>query len=483
MDQSRVLLIGFFSPTGAWRSGNFFTDTNLNEIHTIIWTPETFLEDLESRFGIDLAEPLDWSYGTDLSKIIGQRLKTILDWVQRGNSLVIHTCRPPTFLYWDIDQREKNEFSLSGVAPFSWARWRPVRGRMINFCGPGPARELCQAVLSAPQYEVVLKSSVLLPLLWVSAARASEPQLVAGWRRFGAGTVVFIPLPNWDESMWMDPICVAPYLEAMAELPARLGDGDIELPPWADAFRLPDEAAARTEIARLEAKVAQLEQKVRAQRAIVQAAQPAKRLFASTGEDFASAVKEALEELGLKVVHGPKPRADLLAWNGARLAAIEAKGLNGAARESNLRQAERWRADVVATLSASPGESRKDPDLLQYAERLCDLGVPLEGPEKPADCHGIMVIGTFRQKSLLERTEPDFPDPVVRVITRAPVCALTGLQLLGLVLEAQSNPKQRKKVVDALFTTKGVLAEATDWRAFLETASAEAEPDSPATKS
>ncbi len=483
MDQSRVLLIGFVDPVGDFQTGDFFTDINLAEIQQIVWTPATFLEDLESQFDIDLAKPLDWSYGTDLSKIIEQRLETILDWVQRGNSLIIHTCRPPTFLYWDIDQREKNEFSLSGVAPFSWARWRPVRGRMINFCGPGPARELCQAVLSAPQYEVVLKSSDLSPLLRVSTARPGSPQLVGGWRRFGVGVVIFLPRPNWSDAYWDDPKRVEPYLKALIALPNRLGDGDIELPPWADAFRLPDEPAARTEIARLEAKVAQLEKRIQSQQAIVQAAQPAKRLFTSTGDDFVLAVKEAFEEINLKVVHGPKPRADLLSWDGAQLAAIEAKGLDGPARESNLRQCERWRMDVLATLTSSPEERKNDPDLAQYADKLAELGIPLEGPDVPTDCHGIMVIGTFRQKSLLERTEPDFPNSVTRTITRAPVCALTGLQLLGLSLEARTNPSRRKKVVKALFTTNGVLAEATDWRAFLETASAEAEPDSPATKS
>ena len=82
-----------------------------------------------------------------------------------------------------------------------------------------------------------------------------------------------------------------------------------------------------------------------------------------------------------------------------------------------------------------------------------------------------MVIGTFREIPLQERTRPDFPDPVARRIARSSVCGLTGLQLLGLVLEAQTDPARQKEIVDALFTTNGVLKEAEKWNTFLKTPS------------
>jgi hypothetical protein len=95
------------------------------------------------------------------------------------------------------------------------------------------------------------------------------------------------------------------------------------------------------------------------------------------GDSFKIAVAAALSELGLRVVDGPHPRADLLVSDGTRLGAVEAKGLEGSARENNLRQAERWTAEVRSAVSSTPERRAADPDLPRYAEQIEKLGIPV----------------------------------------------------------------------------------------------------------
>ncbi len=78
-----------------------------------------------------------------------------------------------------------------------------------------------------------------------------------------------------------------------------------------------------------------------------------------------------------------------------------------------------------------------------------------------------MVIGTFRTTPLSDRSQPDFPEPVVRLLIQSNVCAITGLQLFGLLSMARNDPPLKEKIVSSLFSTAGVLSLATDWRQFL----------------
>jgi hypothetical protein len=170
-----------------------------------------------------------------------------------------------------------------------------------------------------------------------------------------------------------------------------------------------------------------------------------------------------LREFGLNVVEGPHPRADLLVWDGKRLAAAEVKGLDGQARESHLRECESWVADVNKALTFSPEDRQRDPDLVRYSEKLCKLGLDLSDPNTDLECRGLMVIGTYRQTPLDKRAADSFPDALVRRISRSNVCALTGLDLYCLLYKIRADPSCKAEIVDRLFSTSGVLP-AEDWR-------------------
>jgi hypothetical protein len=177
-----------------------------------------------------------------------------------------------------------------------------------------------------------------------------------------------------------------------------------------------------------------------------------------------------LKELNLTVVEGPHPRADLLATNGVRFAAIEAKGLEGPTKEKDVRQVVQWMAEVDRALA--PDDEQMDADLCRYVELLATL--KLETQKDGSDCKGLLIIGTYRKLPLAERVEESFPEPVTRVLARSDVCALTGLQLLGLVLEGRRDPSLKPMIIKELFETRGVLKRALNWNEFLTYADAHA---------
>ncbi len=475
MDPKRVLLIGVADPKTEMRQADLFSNVNLTEIHTIIWNPSGLTIDL---FGVSLVESSGIYDRTTVDLAIDQlkmRMGELLAWVKQGHAFIILARDFPVF-YSRIEFGSEVQ-DIAKIAPISWANPIPKNGSMIEYCGPKEARTQLQYILDNPQYEYILDSADLVPLLTVSTTQPTPAQLVAGYRYLEAVIVVFVPPPGPDTSVRHlgDIVDAAAnelprkFLEELVDLPSRLGRIDPSLPNWTNLFRLPEEAAAHAEIDKLTSEVTVLQESITSYRKAISGAQPVKHLFASSGDQFVDAVKGALHELGLEIIDGPTPRADLLAWDGNQVAVIEAKGLDGPARESNMRQCERWRMDVIATLNSSPEERDAEPDLRRYAAKLSELGVPLDGPDSPTDCKGILIIGTYRKRPLSERMEPDFGDPLTRTISRSPICALTGLQLLGLMLEARLDPERREAIVDSLFATRGVLGDAADWRSFLHT--------------
>jgi hypothetical protein len=78
-----------------------------------------------------------------------------------------------------------------------------------------------------------------------------------------------------------------------------------------------------------------------------------------------------------------------------------------------------------------------------------------------------MIVGTYRKVPLVDRTDVDFPDAVLRIAEREQICALTGLDLLVWLLVAQSDPAQKDVFRGKLFSTNGRLKAPADWTSVL----------------
>jgi len=440
--KSKTLLIGQPGAYGWCQTAGLVSDANLSEFTTIILDIVLAF----SQIGTSLA-----SYQVDLIK---RRLNAIEDWVEAGHTVIIVV---------------RNIILLVGNAPtranalpfFDRINYTQASGTQIEYCGGASAAgEVLRSWIGRLQYELVIDAPNLEPLLRVQRASKGSAQFVGGIVKKGAGRIVLVPPPTRPQDH-------VQYLQALANLPEQILGEPSELPAWAANFRTADETKALDNIAALKAQISEIENAIRMEEEKLLQADQLKTLFAASSDAFVAAVSNALTELGLRVIDGPHPRADLIALDDARgILVVEAKGLDGAAREANLRQAERWVADVRYVCTVSDEEIAADADLQGYAEKLTDLGISTQA-RRDINIKGAMVIGTYRKTPLDKRLEPDFPDPVMRVVSRSEVCALTGLQLLLMVLRARKDPTLKPKFIEQLFATSGQLDLKVSWKDFL----------------
>jgi hypothetical protein len=454
MQPERILMIGE-GGLGPYRVANFFDTTNYNEFEVAFWFPSSFGRELQSR-NIRLSDPHSAEQAKNLTEAAATR---ITKWIAVGHSLIVFTSIPFVWPLWSGGQ-----YTLSDLPFVEGTRFDVSRGELIEWCGPPAGRSSMELCLPALSYEVLLTGKDLQPLFKVSSAISHKIQIVGAMRKLGDGDVFFVPpiKSARDTGAWEI------YINYLAELPKLLKQPKLDFPAWSALYQFQDEMSALARKLEIETKIDDLRVKISEQQVIIDAARDLKALFFGTGDHFKDAVATVLSELGLQVVDGPHPRADLIGFNGERILAIEAKGVDGPVREVNYRQAEQWAAEIRRTLAADPDERQADPDLRRYAEKLSELGVDINrNAEGRVDCKPLLIVGTFRKTPLDHRNEQDFPDQVARTIKGSTACAITGLQLLGLLIEARRRPDFKADALASLFSTNGVFRSAENWQGFL----------------
>jgi hypothetical protein len=357
--------------------------------------------------------------------------------------MVIHpekriTEDPDTWTPFNLIKRTRKSGSMVEPASDAFAGFQPFE-RLFN-------------------YRFVLDGNALVPVLRTNV-HGRNHETVAGFFRFGQGVIVFAP----DPSGWSPG-----YLDAIANIRTTQQQVRDDLPEWAERFQIEEEQAALARVAATERKLEELAQRIAQEREAVQEFQRSKALYAGTGAVLVEETANALRQLGLRVVEGPNPHADLLIWDGRNnLVAAEVKGLDGAAATRNARQANSWAADVNRTLGSSLEDRKADPVRAQYAEKLAELGFDVDVEDDDLICQGLMVIGTFRKTPLDERLMENFPDPVAKAIARWHLAALTGLDLYCLVQEAKGNPSRKAEVGSEIMTLRAVM-QPKEWRKYIE---------------
>jgi hypothetical protein len=387
------------------------------------------------------------------------KMAQLVEWVKKGHTLV---ALGPTPVPFSVVQygRTLHEFSVECYSPLDLIKMTPKSGGSVQVSGQN--EKIISDLLSKhlTSYSVVISGKGLVPLITVKTANTSgATDIVAGYVQLEKGLVIFAPHWNGPGS---------DYWQALAQLPSILRREPTAFPEWVDDYRTKSEAEifdsrerSNQEVQKLRAEIIALEADIENQRQL-------KRLFTATGPDFEDAVCDALRELGFQMTVGPHPRADLLGSDGVRVAAIEAKGIEGAAREEHVRQVMMWMPEVDAALSTPIDESASDPVIESYKTRLRELD--LSKRDTARDCKGILVLGTFRSLPLAERTGLDFVNNVAQVLTRQDVCALTGLQLFNLVIIGRTEPEKKQGIRAAIMATIGVLGTSKDWSETMQVA-------------
>jgi hypothetical protein len=384
-----------------------------------------------------------------------RRMTEVDEWIKKGHTLVVLGPKPTPFQY--IDQLVGNDFALERYPVLNTISMTRKTGDSVEVVGQQAVIDLLSA--SVEGYGVVIKGPELVPLITVKTTKNTRgpKDIVAGYVKYGDGLIIFAP--DWH-------LPGGRYWTALSQLSSLLQAEAPELPAWVDHFLTGTEVEMFNGVDSRKKQATKLQSEVDALEGTINSHRQLKALFTATGSQFEKAVADGLTELGFQVVPGPHPRADLIISSGTRIGAVEAKGIEGAAREEFVRQVMMWMPEVDTALSTPLAELAPDATIQDYKDKL--LSLDLSGRDTSLDCKGILVLGTFRSLPLSQRTNADFADNVRQVLSRQDVCAMTGLQLYSMVIDARADPALKPKFRQAIMDTRGVIDDlARDWRAIL----------------
>jgi len=209
---------------------------------------------------------------------------------------------------------------------------------------------------------------------------------------------------------------------------ARTFAGEAVLPQWTLDYKLPAELDAQTDLERAQASVLRAQSRVQSRERELAALRDLKLLFAGSGAALERVVDQAFRELGFSVETDSPGRSDRIIKKGRQVAVVEVKGVKKSASEAHAAQLQKWVSDYHATHNRQP--------------------------------KGILVVNTWSNKKIEDRTEVDFPPQMLPyAVAQQKMCLITGLQLLAAILEVRKNPKAQGKIAQAILNCEGVFAQ------------------------
>jgi hypothetical protein len=150
-----------------------------------------------------------------------------------------------------------------------------------------------------------------------------------------------------------------------------------------------------------------------------------KQLVAASGEVLEYAVEAAFKVLGFDAFEKVPGRRDLRLKAGGSFAVVEVKGVSKSGSEANAAQLEKW-----------------------VNEAFLEHGVHHKG---------ILVVNTWRNLPLSERSQIDFPDQMLPYSATRGHVLITGLQLLGMVRAVLANRSSREDLQAKILSTTGPI--------------------------
>lgn len=207
------------------------------------------------------------------------------------------------------------------------------------------------------------------------------------------------------------------------------------LPKWTKSYFLPGEAEASQKIKSLALQIEEIKSDLQQLEIENDQLVEKKRIFTASGNELEMYVEIILKELGFEILQAEKNRDDLIIKYGDQIAVVEIKGLSHSAGEKNAAQLEKWRATYLENTGINP--------------------------------KGILVVNSYRELPLLERTEENFPDQMLRYSTGREHCLITTVQLLTLHLEISLNPTSKETIIKSLFETIGRYPDTYKWKNYI----------------
>ncbi|SCF29447.1 hypothetical protein GA0074695_5255 [Micromonospora viridifaciens] len=448
---------------------SFSGDISVFDFDVVFWDPAASLGSYVNSFFQATHQGLP-SLSDDLSVRIKadakRRREEFVEFVNGGRVLVVFTC-PPQRCYVDTGRRSysgtgRNRTTTRHVELFDLLSALPVdgwdisqaSGSRISITGGGPISSVMKKYKGRLSYKAVMTTHPGVPL-----ARVTGTERIVSFIQGGKkdGYLILLPAvdfragdsqveddePDGDEEeapSAEDPWLPAAYdfqLDLLTAIGELNGAKDVARPTWASRYATDGLQRLRREIVEQQKQIEEARAKLADLQKQSELIEARDQLYLGSGRALELEVKDVLELLG-GVVTEPEPGRDdwKVSFPDGQQAVVEVKGVSKSAAEKHAAQLEKWVANTFEESGVSP--------------------------------KGILVVNTWREKPLDERTEDDFPNQMIPYSTSRGHCLITGLQLFVMRCDLEENPNRaehwRKRILD----TSGVFSDCTEWAAVIQ---------------
>ncbi len=445
----RVLALGCLVNQDETDHATFRSATSLLDYDVVIWDPLSTIDEYRLDPFNNMYRGLPSLSENDSARIvedIARRRGEFSSMLELGRTLIIFGAGPQRCYVYTGQQTISgtgrnakvtnfvNDIDVLAALPFAMTTVAAT-GTQMQLRAGEPYAQWWQRLRPGLQYRAYFAVKDAADLAVVEGT----DRVVASALSVGRGVVLIVPALSWRTSDQIpgqasnEAVVVDAFRSLLDAL--REQTGDFKLPDWAVAYGLPDERAHLEELRSREVERDALLKRIDEGKAAVATLTQRKILFTGSGVALESQVREAFAALGFDVSPGAPGRDDFIATRGNDVAVIEVKGVSKSAAEKHAAQLEKW----VSGYYEANGRQPK----------------------------GILVVNTFAQSRLEQRTAPDFPDQMLPYSKGRGHALVTGLQLLGAWLDAEAHPDRRDEIAGSLLSAVGIWERYAEWREFL----------------
>src|SRR6476646_2296622 len=443
-DLKRIFSVGYHFEDGRTENAEFHEPDSSLGHDLIYWDPSGLPNDYQATGTI--TRVLKGLPARQFERDRKRRSAEFHEHLRAGKPIVV-AIPPPQLMLVKKTESESSVWNLAD--PLSLLPEEPemqaARGKAFELITDGDFAKLWEWTEEVATYEGYFDAPPGIPLLRIEGT----DKVVATAVQVESGVVIWMPRLNPiieyvnDDDSRTDVLSgenaahkdFLDLLWAACQQFGRRGVGpDLSLPQWTTAVHIPGEKVALERRDRAEGRLKSARKAIDKQNQRLDELQERKVLLAGTGSSLERIVDEALCALGFEVEPGLPGRTDRIIRLNKRVAVVEIKGKAKSASERDAAQLEKWKSDFHAAHGKVP--------------------------------KGILVVNAWRSKPLDERSAlTSFPDQMLPyAVEQRQQCLVTGLQLLGLWLEAESHPKAKAKLARSLLGCVGVYPNYEDWR-------------------
>jgi len=325
-----------------------------------------------------------------------------------------------------------------------------MSGTQLDFDGDGPIVRLLRKYKKYLTYEAVISKPPGVALAHIAGTNKVVGSIM---RSKGGGYLILLPAPDFrieqtdheiddededddteDSNIWL-PEAGEFEKDLLAAIEQLSGSASLSRPAWAERYATDEQQRLQAEVVKQQKRV----ETARAKLATVQQQREAidakDQLFLGAGRALELEVRKVLELLGGTVTEPPPGRDDWRVSFPEGDAVVEVKGVSKSAAEKQAAQLAKWVASIYE-------ETEKLPK-------------------------GILVVNTWRELPLDQRTDKDFPDQMLPYSVQQGHSLVTGLQLFVIQAEVAKDASRAEYWRKQLLSTSGELVGADDWRSII----------------